>query len=489
MKKFLVANRSLIASAFLKSLKKMGKESFLISSIEEINYHSSYLTDNLILVDAHHSRILDNKELLIDKALENKVEAIIPGYGFQAQNSSFARLCEENSIVFAGPESSKLNTVSDRKKVKDIISELDIEVVPYSDYIEKVEQLEVFSKNYKFPFLLKPANSWGSHLIDEVKSSSEIQGKYDSFKRRLKLTNFFSEQFIAEKLIKKVREIEIPFSVDSFGDIQLYSPVENTVQKHRKKVMYISPPPFLNKSIINELKNYARTILNKLKISGVGSIEFFIDNDSKIYFNEINPTIPFSYPVVEEKNSISLRENLIRIIEKQKIPPKKKKNKIVLGLNIYAEDVEVRESKAVLEKIDFFPEEDSYLLSSYFSGEKVSLLYEPLMATLITYEDSFKKVQKNALENLNSIIISGVGTNINDLIYLLKNKVFSSRKINIDEIEKMFDDSADILKTEDVALISAYLFHQQNRGKSFYGRSNFVKENFIKRISRKIFGG
>jgi pyruvate carboxylase len=51
-------------------------------------------------------------EAIIKIAKEAEVDAIHPGYGFLSENTTFARRCEEEGIVFIGPKAETIEVRS-----------------------------------------------------------------------------------------------------------------------------------------------------------------------------------------------------------------------------------------------------------------------------------------------------------------------------------------------------------------------------------------
>ncbi len=489
MEKYLIANRGLVATSFIKTLNRLNKNSFLICSKEELDYYPPFISDNLILVDTHFTRYLEDEDLLIKVLVNNGIEGFIPGYGFKSQNSLFAVKCKKNGIRFIGPKPEKLEIASNKSKMKEIAALNFIPVVKGSTEIKNLDELKKHVENLKFPIILKPVNGWGSHNIKLIKSKSLLEQGYNSFMKKMQaIKGYYQKTFLAEEFIEEIREIEIPYLADCKGNHYILEPIENTIQKNRKKIISVSPVPNISKKIINRINDYAEKLLKVMDIKGVGVIEFFIDNKDNIYFNEINPTLPFNFPLIEEKNRISLTELLIDIFEGKEVKYPKPKDEIVMSINIVAEDVEVRETKGILDYFEFSPERNSYLLPVYRKGEKVSLLYDPLVGTMIVSGVSNDTIKKTGVANLETLVISGIGTNINNLKSLLNSKKIFNEKTTIADSEEILKEEKSNLDKESVAMIAATIFHQQNRGKSFNERSNFIEENLFDKITRKIFG-
>jgi biotin carboxylase len=489
MEKYLIANRGIVATSFIKTLNRLNKSSFLICSREELDYYPPFISDNLILVDTHYTRYLEDEDLLIKVLIKNNIEGFIPGYGFKSQNSLFAIKCNKNGIKFIGPEPEKLEIASNKSKMKEIAAKNSISIVKSSMEIKNFDELKAYSTKAKFPIILKPVNGWGSHNIKIIQSKNLLEQGYNSFMKKMQaFKGYYQKTFIAEEYLEGIREIEIPYISDYKGNYHLLEPVENTIQKNRKKILSVSPVPNVSEKIIDKLKNFSEKILKAIDIKGVGVIEFFIDDKDELYFNEINPTLPFNFPLIEEKNRISLTEVLIDVFEGKEITLPNPKDEIVMSLNIIAEDIEVRETKGILDFFEYAPERNSYLLPVYRKGERVSILYDPLVGTLIVSDVSYDKVKKRGLSNLETLVISGVGTNINNMKNLLDSKKIFNEKVSISGSEEILKGEKSSLDKESVAMIAATIFHHQNRGKSFNERTNFIEENLLDKITRKIFG-
>ena len=55
---------------------------------------------------------------IIELAKAKGVDAIHPGYGFLAENVEFAKACEEEGIVFIGPDHRMMDSLGDKVKSK-----------------------------------------------------------------------------------------------------------------------------------------------------------------------------------------------------------------------------------------------------------------------------------------------------------------------------------------------------------------------------------
>lgn len=115
LKKVLVANRGEIAIRVFRALTELNLKTVAIYSREDSGSHHRYKADESYLVGAEKKPIdayLDI-EGIISIAKNCGADAIHPGYGFLSENLEFAQRCEQEGIVFIGPESRHLDMFGD----------------------------------------------------------------------------------------------------------------------------------------------------------------------------------------------------------------------------------------------------------------------------------------------------------------------------------------------------------------------------------------
>ena len=101
--KILVANRGEVAVRIIRACKEMGIETVAVYSEADRNSLPVALADERICIGGNAAaESYLNQKNIISAALATNAEAIHPGYGFLSENAGFAKLCEENGIVFIG---------------------------------------------------------------------------------------------------------------------------------------------------------------------------------------------------------------------------------------------------------------------------------------------------------------------------------------------------------------------------------------------------
>src|SRR5262249_9678224 len=100
-KKILIANRGEIAVRIIRACRDMGIATVAVYSEADRGALHVRMADEAYAIGSAPSR---ESYLVIEKILgaakDARADAIHPGYGFLAENSSFAKACEEAGITF-----------------------------------------------------------------------------------------------------------------------------------------------------------------------------------------------------------------------------------------------------------------------------------------------------------------------------------------------------------------------------------------------------
>src|SRR5690242_19377344 len=100
----LIANRGEIACRIMRTAKRMAMRTIAVYSQADAHALHVKLADEAHLIGpapAAQSYLVIEKIIAAAKA--SKAECIHPGYGFLSENTTFAKACADNGIVFVGP--------------------------------------------------------------------------------------------------------------------------------------------------------------------------------------------------------------------------------------------------------------------------------------------------------------------------------------------------------------------------------------------------
>ena len=235
--------------------------------------------------------------------------------------------------VFPSPQINQI--IQDRLFEKEFINKLNIKT---TDFINLNKNSEI--KDKIFPAMLKTRR-----MGYDGKGQSVIKSKKD-------LINInYNIPYILEKKINLLKEFSIILTRYQDGKIYTYDPIENV---HKDQILHTSKiPASINSEISNLAKEQSGIIANSLDYVGTMCVEYFVDQEERIYVNEIAPRVHNSGHLTLEAYDCSQFESHIRAVcNLEKKEPKKIKNAEMI--NIIGEEINLYRDEFILENNFFY---------------------------------------------------------------------------------------------------------------------------------------
>ena len=173
--KILVANRGEVAVRIIRACKEMGIETVAVYSEADRNSLPVALADERICIGGNAAaESYLNQKNIISAALATNAEAIHPGYGFLSENAGFAKLCEENGIVFIGPKSEVISAMGDKDTSRQLMQQVGVPVVPGTEVLKDVEEAKKYAKEIGYPLLVKATAGGGARMQEGILSLMQM---------------------------------------------------------------------------------------------------------------------------------------------------------------------------------------------------------------------------------------------------------------------------------------------------------------------------
>jgi len=465
LKKILIANRGEIAIRIIRACRLLGFKSIAVFSEEDLNSLHIKMADEAYKIGSGSvEETYLNIDKLIQIALDAKVDAIHPGYGFLSESIEFAKKIEENNIIFIGPSSEVLRKFGDKMEAKKLASEVSIPTIPGSeDYVSTLAQAEEIAERIGYPIIIKAAFGGGGKGMEVVKNQKSLEIGLlgcQSISQRF----FGRKEVIIEKYISSPKHVEIQFLADNFGNVIHLGDRECSIQRSHQKIIE-EAPSFLDNKTREEIGSKVCTLAKKLSYVNAGTAEF-LWKDGSIYFNEINPRIQVEHPITEMITGIDLVIQQLRIANDEELQYKQEDIDFrghAIEFRINAEDPlkSFYPQSGTVNNLNIpggnFVRFDTFLYPTY----KLPNCYDSLIGKLIIWGENREEAVERARIALQEMAISGITTNISLHKAILSTPEFRLREIttNFLESNKIQEILSDYEKMKLAAAYRIYELH------------------------------
>ena len=472
IKTLMVANRGEIARRIIKTCKKEGIKTIAVYSFVDTNSYYVEEADISVLLEGENpiQSYMDSSQI-IKIAKKFNVDAIHPGYGFLSENASFAKKCNDENILFIGPDPDSIELMGDKDKARLIVKELGIPLLPgYENSKEKETKLLNEAKKIGFPVLLKASAGGGGKGMRTVFKETEFINSLNEVRREAKNV-FGDDRIIIEKYIESGRHIEVQILGDNTGNIFHLFERECTIQRRYQKIIEETPSKVLDKNLRKDMLECAMQIGKKLRYKSLGTVEFIYDNKTKsFFFLEVNTRIQVEHPVTEEITGLDLVGLQLKIAQGEKINLNQqdvKSEGYAIEARLYAENPtsDFLPTSGKIQKLKFPKINGLRIDSDLKNGDSVNIYFDPMLAKIIAHDISREKAINKLKHALSNVVFLGPTTNIELLKNILSSKSFVKGDYNtnfIFENNKIIQTDRDQSKIEKMAIV-ATLFRWSKR--------------------------
>ena len=441
--KVLIANRGEIALRAIRACKELEIKTVAVYSSGDKNLkHLKFADETVCIGPESPLESYLNVPAILSAAEVTNAKAIYPGYGFLAEDYSFAEKCEESGFKFIGPNSETIKMMGDKITAKNIAEKAGIKVVPgYKDALpEDPEKIHAIASEIGYPLMIKATAGGGGRGMRLIENKDQlIDGLEVTMQEAM---NAFGNKIVYfEKFISDPRHIEIQIVADGKGNAIHLGTRDCSIQRRHQKIIEEAPASNLNsESLLNTL-NSCLKLCKDINYEGVGTLEFLYE-DGNFYFIEMNTRIQVEHPVSEMITGFDLVKAQLKIA--LRIPMTLDQSKIsfrghAIECRINAEDAKTfTPSPGLITKMHppggFGVRFDSHI----YSGYEVPPYYDSLLAKIITVANSRSSCIKRMMSALDEFFVEGIETNHSLHQELMHDEVFNKNKHTINYLENEF---------------------------------------------------
>jgi len=430
-KKVLIANRGEIACRIIRACREMGLKTVAIRSEVDSNCLHVKLADESICVGP--GPVLDsylNIPSIISAAEITGADAIHPGYGFLAENTYFAEVCESCGIKFIGPDKDSIARMGDKVAARRLMRKAGIPIIPGTEEPVDINSADLakVARRIGYPLMVKAAAGGGGKGMRLVRNESELIPAISIAQSEAKIA-FGNPAVYLEKYIEEPRHIEFQIMGDSKGKV-IYLPERDcSIQRRHQKLLEESPSVFVSDSLRKKMGRAAVRAGEAIDYLTVGTVEFLVDKKKNFYFMEMNTRIQVEHPVTEMVTGLDLVKEQIRLAAGEKILVDSDDITIrgaAIECRINAEDPE-KEFLPSPGKIEQFilPGGPGIRVDTHgYAGYIIPSFYDSLLAKIISMGENRAEAIGKMQRALREFIIEGVKTTIPLHQQILNNEDF-----------------------------------------------------------------
>jgi acetyl-CoA/propionyl-CoA carboxylase, biotin carboxylase, biotin carboxyl carrier protein len=408
--KVLVANRGEIAIRVFRTLRELGIGTVAVYSEPDRNSAHVAYADEAYALDGYL-----NQEAILDAARRAGAEAIHPGYGFLAENASFARACVDAEIVWIGPPPEAIEAMGSKIEARERMRAAGLPIVPgVTSAVTSADEVRRLGDELGWPVAIKASAGGGGKGLKVVRGADEAERALESAQREGEA--YFSDADVyVERYLEDPRHVEVQVLADSHGHVIHLGERDCTIQRRHQKLVEETPSPVVDDELRSRIGAIAVDAARAVGYQSAGTIEGLLSRDGEYFFLEMNTRIQVEHTVTEVVTGLDLIREQVLIAAGEPLSLRQEDVRLsghAIECRINAEDVgngflpapgtitAYREPSGPGVRVD----------SGVVAGSEISPLYDPMIAKLIVHGVDREHARRRMLRALDELVVDGVKT-------------------------------------------------------------------------------
>ncbi len=429
-KRVLVANRGEIAVRVIRALHENDVEAVAVYSSADADSLHVRLADRAVRIGPPAASESYLKiPSLIAAATTTGCEAVHPGYGFLAENPAFVAACDDNDLVFVGPDADVMARMGDKVQAKAEMREAGVPLVPGTEGATNVDEARAAAEEVGYPVLLKASAGGGGKGMRLVQESDELESAYGMAAMEAEAA-FGDGSLYLEKAVSPARHVEIQVLCDGQGGVLTLGERECSIQRRHQKLVEESPSPALDPETREAMEAAAERACHAIGYRNAGTFEFLLGPDRSFYFIELNARLQVEHPVTELVTGIDIVREQLRVATGEPLSrtgrAERKGHAIEVRLN--AEDPSNDFAPAPGTVTRFRPPlGPGVRLDTHIEdGYRIPPHYDSLLGKLVVWDETRPEAIARMLRALGELVLEGVPTTRELAIDILRGEEFAS---------------------------------------------------------------
>jgi acetyl-CoA/propionyl-CoA carboxylase biotin carboxyl carrier protein len=415
LRKVLIANRGEIAVRIMRSLRDLGIGSVAVYSEADRNaLHVEWADEAYLLGPPPAAESYLRIDKLLEAAKSSGAEGIHPGYGFLAENQSFAQAVIDAGLIWIGPPPDAMKHMGDKVAARKVATKAKVPIVAGTPDPIDGAGAKAFAKEHGFPIALKAVMGGGGKAFRVVRSADELDGALEGAQREAQ-AYFGDASMFAERYVDRPRHVEAQILADNHGNVAFLGERDCSTQRRHQKLIEEAPSPAVDEKIRNKIGDAAVSLAKSVGYRSAGTIEFLLSQDGDLSFLEMNTRLQVEHPVTELVCGVDLVAEQIRLADGEQlgyetITPRGH----AIECRINAEDPAAGflPSPGLITRWDNPLGPWIRVDEGFGAGRTIPRDYDSLVAKLICFGADREQARKRTLAALSEFRIEGVATTI-----------------------------------------------------------------------------
>jgi acetyl-CoA carboxylase biotin carboxylase subunit len=415
--KILIANRGEIALRVIRACREMGIRSVAIYSEGDRDSLHVALADEAVCIGPPESAQSYLNIPRVMSAVEiSKADAIHPGYGFLAENSHFAEVCQACKVTFIGPGPESIRLMGDKAQARQTVAAAGVPVVQGSALtVGSPEEARAMAAEIGYPVIIKATAGGGGRGMRIVRAEEDLAKALQTAQGEAAAA-FGNPAVYIERYVRNPRHVEFQILADAHGQVLHLGERDCSIQRRHQKLIEESPSPAMTPALREAMGKAAVASARAVGYVNAGTIEFLLDEDGRFYFMEMNTRIQVEHPVTEEVVGLDLVKLQVRIAAGEHLPFRQEEVVLrghAIECRVNAEDPEeFLPSPGKITTLRLPGGPGVRVDTHAYAGYTVPPYYDSLLAKLIVRGQDRAEALSRMRRALQEFIIQGVKTTI-----------------------------------------------------------------------------
>ncbi len=376
-------------------------------------------------------------DALVAAARGAGADAIHPGYGFLAENASFAEAVVRAGLAWVGPPPTAIVAMGDKAAARRTAVGRGVPVVPgYDGDAQDDGTLAAAAAEIGYPVLIKPSAGGGGKGMRVARDPARLKEELASGRREARGA-FGDDRLILERLIEGARHVEVQVLFDAHGHGVHLGERDCSAQRRNQKIVEESPGPSVTSALREQLGAAAVEVAAAVGYVSAGTVEFLVTDGGEFYFGEMNTRLQVEHPVTEAVTGRDIVADQLRIAGGAPLgfgQAEVRWSGHAIEARLYAEDPDAGFLPATGRLLRLRWPDGIRIETGVREGDPVSDRYDPLLAKLIAHGPTRPEALARLRAALDETLVLGVRTNLRFLRWLLDQPVTRDGEVRTDSL-------------------------------------------------------